>query len=207
VSAERRESSFDDAAGANVSETATGGSVGFAIDLRDRRLNPGSGWAAELRVGTRRTESRERRTRLTLGGQGLLPLGAGWVVSEEAGLQMVESTEGAVPLHEQFFLGGTNTVRGYREEQFHGDRVWWVRSEIRYRLSVRSRAYGFLDVGGYRFEAASPGAPGASDVVPGGGLGVSLETRGSGLVRFEIALGRGDGFSDAKVHAGLEQEF
>ena len=38
-------------------------------------------------------------------------------------------------------------------------------------------------------------------------LGISLETRGSGMVRFELAMGRGDAFSDAKVHAGLEQEF
>ena len=81
---------------------------------------------------------------------------------------------------------------------------------MRYRLSTRSRIYGFGDVGGYRFEfAAGPSAPGGieSDVIAGYGFGAALETRGSGVVRVELALGRDDDFSEAKVHVGLEQEF
>jgi outer membrane protein insertion porin family len=119
----------------------------------------------------------------------------------------VESTESTVPLYDQYFVGGTNTVRGYREEQFHGERVWWTRTELRYRLSTRSRAYGFADVGGFDRGAANPASSSGNDAFVGGGIGVSLETRASGIVRFEIALGRGDAFSDAKVHVGLEQEF
>jgi outer membrane protein insertion porin family len=206
VAAERRASSFDDATGASVHETSTGGSVTIDHDARDRRVNPGRGFAVRGRIGARETEAGELRSRAELDFHGLLPRGRSWVISEEVGFRGVQSTRGAPPLYEQYYLGGTNTVRGYRQEQFHGDRVWWTRSELRYRLSVRSRAYGFADVGGYRF-AATGLAPGGSDVVAGGGVGMSLETRGSGVVRVELALGRGDGFSDAKVHVGLEQEF
>lgn len=206
IAAERRESSFDDASGQSREETATGGSASLDHDARDRRINPGRGWAARVLLGARRTEDDILRTRAEVDAHWLLPAGRRWVVSEQGGFRGVRSSRGVPPLYDQYFAGGTNTIRGYREEQFHGERVWWTRSELRYRLSVRSRAYLFGDVGGFSFP--SDGAsPGDSDVLAGGGVGVSLETRGSGVVRFELAMGRGDGFSDAKVHAGLEQEF
>jgi len=206
---ERRDTAFYDAQGRGVDESSTGGSVAFAVDVRDRRVNPRSGVAGSLLVGLRKTEAGETRTRTEIGGQVLLPLGRRWVLSEEAGFQGAWSTFDEVPLHEQYFLGGTNTVRGYREDQFHGERVWWIRSELRYRLSLRSRAYAFGDVGAWSFRVYPEGAPVVTeeDVVPGAGIGMSVETRGSGIVRLELALGRGDSFSEAKVHAGLEQEF
>jgi outer membrane protein assembly factor BamA len=209
IAAERRSSSFDDSAGRDVSETATGGSVGWSIDARDRRINPTRGWLSGLTVGARKTESGARRTRIETTGQVLAPWGRAWVVSQEGGFRGVWSSEDDVPLYEQYYLGGTRTLRGYREEQFHGQRVWWTRSELRYRLTARSRAYVFGDVGGFEFEERLSGAPprDVSDVLAGGGVGASVESRGSGVVRFELALGRGDGFSDAKVHVGLEQEF
>jgi outer membrane protein insertion porin family len=206
---ERRDTSFDDAQGNGVDETATGGSVAFAVDVRDRPINPGSGWAARVLVGLRQTEAGETRTRTEIDGEALLPLGRRVVLSEAGAFRGAWSTFDEVPLHEQYFLGGTNTVRGYREEQFHGDRVWWIRTELRYRLALRSRAYAFGDVGAWRFSVVPEGGPPVTeeDVIPGGGLGLALETRGSGIVRFELALGRGDSFSEAKVHAAVEQEF
>ena len=204
---ERRDSSFDDVTGARVSEVATGGSVGFRYDGRDRMINPSRGFRGELRVGTRRTRAGERRTRLECDAEILVPWSRAFGFAEGVGFRGVESTESTVPLYDQYFVGGTNTVRGYREEQFHGERVWWTRTELRYRLSTRSRAYGFADVGGFDRGAANPASSSGNDAFVGGGIGVSLETRASGIVRFEIALGRGDAFSDAKVHVGLEQEF
>jgi outer membrane protein insertion porin family len=209
LAAERRSSSFDDAAGNSVSETATGGSGAWDVDLRDRRVNPSRGWLGHALLGARETKDGTVRTRVETGGQILLPFRRRLVISEEAAFRGVWSTADDVPLFEQYYLGGTNTLRGYREEQFHGARVWWVRSELRYRLAASSRVYVFGDVGGYRFDVLAVGLPARreEDVLVGGGVGAALATRGSGAVRFELALGRGDGFSDAKVHVGLEQEF
>jgi outer membrane protein assembly factor BamA len=208
LAAERRSSSFENAAGVDVSETSTGGSAAWAVDLRDRRVNATRGWAGDLLVGARETGSGILRTRVEAAGQWLLPRGRTLVISEEVGVQGVWTTRDGVPLHEQYYLGGTRTLRGYREEQFHGEQVWWTRSELRYRLTAASRAYVFGDVGGFEFESATPSGPYTErDVLAGAGIGASLETRGTGAVRFELALGRGDGFSDAKIHVGLEQEF
>lgn len=208
VAVEQRDTSFDDAQGERQSETSRGGSVAVGLDARDRPVNPGSGWRADLLVGFRETRENVGRTRGEVDGQVLLPLSRRWVVSEEAGFRGVWSSGGITPLYEQFFLGGTNTVRGYREEQFPADRVWWTRSELRWRIARRSRAYLLADVGGFVSEVATEsGTRLETEVLPGGGFGVALETRGSGVVRFELAVGRGDSFSDAKVHVGLEQEF
>lgn len=206
---ERRTSSFDAADGSRISEVSTGGSVGLSSDRRDRRVNPSRGWAAALRVGMRRTAQGERRTRGEADGHALLPVGRRWIYSQQVGFRGIWSTAIDIPLFENYFLGGTNTVRGYREEQFRGERIWWARSELRYRLAQDSRAYLFADVGGYDFETreATGSLRTETDVVPGGGVGISVPTGAAGRARFEIALGRGDAFSDAKVHASLEQQF
>lgn len=208
LAAERRSSTFDDAAGTTISETATGGSASWDVDLRDDRLDPSRGARGAVLLGARETKEGVVRTRLEAGGQMLLPWRRRLVLSEEAAFRGVWSTAGDVPLYEQYYLGGTNSLRGYREEQFHGSRIWWLRSELRYRVASGARTYVFGDAGGYRFERDVPADPGVSrDVLVGGGVGAALATRGAGLVRFELALGRGDAFSDAKVHVGLEQDF
>lgn len=209
LAVERRDTSYEVAPGERVSETSTGGSVAAEMDTRDRRVNPGRGWRAAILVGFRETEEGLGRTRGEGSGHVLLPLGASWILSEEAGFRGVWSGGGGeIPLYEQYFLGGANTVRGYREEQFHGEKVWWVRTELRWRLARSSRTYLLGDVGGFTYDTVTPQGPRTeSGVQPGAGVGLALQTRGSGVVRFEIALGRGDAFSDAKVHVGLEQDF
>lgn len=209
LSAERRDSSIDGPVGVDLDETSTGGSFALFMDRRDRRLDPSRGVEASARVGLRRTESDVTRTRLELGASGHLPVGGRWGLAEGAAFRGVWTSEGDVPISDQYFFGGTNSLRGYREEQFRGTRVWWTRTELRYRLANRSRGYAFADVGGFeRVDRDALGnARSADDVLPGWGVGLAVMTRGAGMLHVELALGRGDGFSDAKVHAGLEQEF
>lgn len=208
LAGERRESTFDVRPDSSATETATGGSVGLTADWRDGRINPSRGFWSEGRVGVRVTEADVQRTRLQLEAHVYLPLVGRWLFSEQAGFAGVWSDDEFVPEYDQFYLGGTNTVRGYNEEQFRGEQVWWSRHELRWRTSTRSRIYGFGDVGRYRFRGGTPGEPRpvVRDTVVGWGFGMALESR-TGVLRFELALGEGDTFSDAKVHVGLEQEF
>ena len=209
IAGERRETSLEGPPESDGREISTGGSVALSADHRDRRLNPSRGLRGALRIGLRRTSEDITRTRLECGAGYYIPFGSRWVVAEESGFDGVWASSEDVPISDQYYLGGTNTLRGYREEQFHGEFVWWLRNELRYRLSSRSRAYTFVDVGGYQFEERDPAgfSHEQDDVLAGGGVGVALETRGTGMLRVELAVGRGDGFSDAKVHAALEQEF
>jgi outer membrane protein insertion porin family len=210
LAGERRTSSFEQGEGlASVDELSTGGSFGLTVERRDDRLDPSRGFAASARVGLRQTEHNVTRTRLESGLDVVLPLGGRWFLSEGLAYRGVWASAGDVPLSDQYYFGGTTTLRGYREEQFHGEGVWWARTELRYRLARRSRAYLFGDVGGYRFDERNPSGvvTEQDDVLAGGGVGAAVATRGSGIMRVELALGRGDEFSDAKVHVALEQEF
>lgn len=103
-------------------------------------------------------------------------------------------------------IGGANTLRGYREEQFTGTRLAWSSIETRYSLGRRSFAFLFFDLG-YIYQAARTEAlPEFRTVKYGYGLGGRIET-GLGILGVSYALGEGDSFSTGKIHFGLINEF
>ena len=104
-------------------------------------------------------------------------------------------------------LGGTSSVRGYREEQFLASRVAWTNLEYRLLLTRRSYAFLFFDSGYYLREAdPERGVQKSEDVIFGYGLGITVET-GIGLLGVSFALANGDSFSDGKIHFGIINEF
>lgn len=106
-----------------------------------------------------------------------------------------------------FRLGGTMSLRGYREEQFLGSRIFWSNLEFRSLLTQRSYAFVFFDTGYYlRNEDADRLIARQEDFKIGYGLGLSLET-GLGILAVSFALGEGDAFSDGKIHFGIINEF
>lgn len=108
---------------------------------------------------------------------------------------------------ELFRLGGTRTLRGYRENQFVGSRIAWSNTEYRFLLARRSFIYGFLD-GGYYLRPADDvrKIPQSDGFRYGYGIGVQLETA-LGNLGVSFALGQGDTFGTGKIHFGLINEF
>lgn len=112
-----------------------------------------------------------------------------------------------VEISDLYLLGGTNTLRGYREKQFAGNRIFWSNLEYRYLLSNRSYAFLFFDTGYFqKNEDASRNIAKISDFKYGYGLGFNLET-GLGILGVSFALGKGDSFRDGKIHFGIVNEF
>jgi outer membrane protein assembly factor BamA len=106
-----------------------------------------------------------------------------------------------------FRLGGTNSLRGYREAQFLGSRIFW--SNLEYRLLLTRRTYTFLffDTGYYlRKEDALRNINRLEGFNIGYGAGINLET-GLGVLGVSFALAKGDSFKDGKIHFGLVNEF
>jgi outer membrane protein insertion porin family len=104
-------------------------------------------------------------------------------------------------------LGGTNSLRGYREEQFLGSRIFWTNLEYRALFTRRSYAFLFFDTGYYlRPEESDKNIPKSEDFLYGFGLGLNLETA-LGVLSVSYALGKGDTFSDGKIHFGILNEF
>jgi outer membrane protein assembly factor BamA len=124
-----------------------------------------------------------------------------------AGLHGRELKGDLIELSDLFRLGGTNTLRGYRENQFAGNRIAWSNLEYRYLLTPRSYAFVFFDTGYYLRDGDNEKLiPKLESYTTGYGLGLSIET-GLGIMAVSFALGQGDSFSEGKIHFGLLNEF
>jgi len=122
----------------------------------------------------------------------------------------LQSNERLVPLSEQFYIGGARTLRGYRENQFHGRRVGVSRSELRLGSSPMENLYLFFDTGYVLQESAA--VPGLEDVVRRDlfklGYGFGLRTRSQvGVIGLSFGFGDEVSLGRAKVHILLEQNF
>ena len=106
-----------------------------------------------------------------------------------------------------FRLGGANTLRGYREDQFLGNRVTWTNLEYRLLLTRRTFGFAFFDTG-YYLRNADPQnkIPKSEGFKIGYGVGFNVETS-LGVLRVSFALAKGDSFSQGKIHFGIVNEF
>lgn len=110
-----------------------------------------------------------------------------------------------IEISDMFKFGGTNTLRGYRENQFTGSRIYWSNLEYRFLLANRSFFYGFVDLGYYYRKI--PELEKITEAFKHGyGLGIRVQT-GIGIIGLSFALGKGDNLSQTKIHLGLINEF
>jgi outer membrane protein assembly factor BamA len=116
-------------------------------------------------------------------------------------------TSANADISDLYRLGGTNTLRGYRENQFLGSRIAWTNTEYRFMLARHSFVFGFFDVGYYyRSPNDVPGLSAVQSLKYGYGTGLRIDTS-LGNIGVSFAFGEGDTFSQGKVHVGLTNEF
>jgi hypothetical protein len=129
---------------------------------------------------------------------------ARWAVDQVTG------QGGPIPVSEQYWFGGARSVRGYLEDQFHGEQTAYGSLEFRLGKPGRSRIYTFLDMGYYRFATtavdSSAGTGKREGTVRGFGLGLATHTGGSDI---SLAIGFPGNldFDQAKLHVTLLQSF
>jgi outer membrane protein insertion porin family len=113
----------------------------------------------------------------------------------------------AIEIGDCYRLGGTLSLRGYRENQFPGTRIAWTNTEYRFLLGGASSFYGFFDSGYFYLpDLTGSGAPLLQDTRYGYGVGIRLETS-LGIIGVSLAYGQGDSFADGKIHIGLINDF
>lgn len=101
------------------------------------------------------------------------------------------------------WFGGARTLRGYRENQFQGDIASWMNLEYRFLLARNSRIFLFNDWGAYRYKLKKVNR---NDILYGYGIGIRLDTA-LGILGVDFGLGKGDSFSEAKIHFGIINRF
>ncbi len=157
---------------------------------------------------TRPVEERQTLVELRLAGERWL---SGTLSVAATGLyQEVSGDTDQIPLSEQYRLGGTRSLRGYLEDQFHGERVASAMLELRIGRPGRSRLYTFFDVGYFRYSSADSAdtelSTTRSGTRRGFGLGIETSTPG-GDVTLAIGLPGTFQFDDAKLHIAMLQAF
>jgi len=117
-----------------------------------------------------------------------------------------------VPLSEQFRFGGAATLRGYRENEFHGSQAAWGGAELRIGRPMGSRLYTFYDLGYFEFSVPDPLDPTGLELLVnrgwprGYGLGLLARTR-AGDISLAIGFPGTVDFDQAKLHVTLLETF
>jgi outer membrane protein assembly factor BamA len=123
------------------------------------------------------------------------------------GIHARQLTSKGIEQSDLFQFGGTNTLRGYRENQFAGSQIVWTNLEYRFFLGRTTSVFGFLD-GGFYSRPRDPvhQISAQENMKYGYGVGARVET-GLGQLRISYALGAGDSFSAGKIHFGIANDF
>jgi outer membrane protein insertion porin family len=101
-----------------------------------------------------------------------------------------------LPAFEQYYIGGSETVRGYETDVQFGDNQVYTNLELRYRLQSRIQIVGFVDAGtafGGNFSSNT-----RSNALFSFGGGVRLETP-IGPIRLDVGRGK----EGVKTHFGI----
>ena len=139
------------------------------------------------------------RLRVSVDAMRLLPAGRRSVVMASIHGRHVRQ-RGGPTVDALWRLGGSESIRGYVEEQFLADSAGWAKLEWRRLIGPRARAFVFTDVGMLR------GTDGEWLSPLGYGVGIQSTVR-SGDVRVEYALSKDDVPAKGKVHVRLISTF
>lgn len=106
---------------------------------------------------------------------------------------------GDVPYDEMYTIGGDYTLRGYRDDYFHGEQMLLGNFELRVPIQKALSLVGFFDVG--RAWRKDSGVSFGSDIGKAPGIGVRLKTP-FGNVRLDYASG-----DEGRFHFGFGEMF
>jgi hypothetical protein len=115
--------------------------------------------------------------------------------------RMVTSNEKPVPRYDQFSLGGVASLRGYYDDQFMANRLWWINLEYRYRPVRNFIAVLFTDLAGIYDRDRNIKA-----LKQGYGAGMKIESK-IGWMSIFYGLSQNNKPLNGKIHLKLESAF
>ncbi len=191
-----------------------------SFDFLDRPNNPRGGllYAAELGYAQKRNYStsdfkpekeKTYQVRSSFDLNHYLPTLKKQTLHVGLHFRSLSTDEDLLPISDQFKLGGINSIRGYREEEFFGTQIAWANLEYRFLMEGDSRLFVFGDYGHFQRNAL-PESDRVLRRISGGklgyGFGLRIDSK-AGLVGIDFGLGEDDSFSQGKIHFGLTNRF
>lgn len=192
----------------------TSGEIGIEYDTRDYKINPRSGlyYKNTYSFGTKTNhgpdylisediKKKEDIQQLKIWFSWFYNLWSNQVFSLRMSGKQIQGN--GLQLSDYYWIGGSRTVRGYREKQFWGSIVAWANLEYRFVVGRNSRIFVFNDWGFY----SDPNRPETqNDILAGYGAGVRFDTP-LGILGVDYGLGKDDPFSQGKIHFGIINRF
>jgi len=167
-------------------------SLGFLHDNRDLRLDPSRGGREQIIVehGFDFLGGNEKFTKFDVDLRRYIPL----MKPEKkgdlpklvlAGRIVYGHSLGDLPTFEQYFIGGSDTVRGYDTDAQFGANQIYGNLELRYRVNKKFQFVAFTDAGSaYGGNALYP----SLDLIASVGVGIRLQTP-IGPIRLDLGKG------------------
>jgi outer membrane protein insertion porin family len=203
----------DDTVPVDLPADSSGGisafSIGFLRDKRDLRIDPSRGGRELLLLeqGVSFLGGTTSFTKADIDLRRYFPIIGPDKRGERpklvfASRLVIGQSIGQLPAFEQYFIGGSETVRGYDADEQFGDNQVYGNMELRYRFQNKFQFVAFMDAGsayGGRFSSTD-----SFEALFGYGVGVRLQTP-IGPVRLDLAKGSGGG--GFKTHFGIGSSF
>jgi outer membrane protein assembly factor BamA len=156
--------------------------------------------------------SQQRQTIVEFDLDGELWLGRVLSIYSRTTYREVSGEGEPIPLSEQYWLGGAKSVRGYRENEFHGERIAYGSVEMRVGQYGGARLYTFFDLGYFDFSALVPTLENPlrreerSGTMYGFGMGLQTKMPG-GDISLAVGFPGTVDFGVAKLHVALLEAF
>lgn len=175
----------------------TGIAYSRLIDTRDFPLDPSKGtyFEGEFELAPKLFGGSRTFAKLLLDFRRYIPQGKNTVFASRF---MVGTAFGSVPIFENFFVGGAETLRGYTIDRFVGRHMVVFNAELRRRFRKELQGVLFVDIGdafggpnSLDLKAAQAGEPKRRDELKlkvGYGFGIRFVTP-FGLLRFDFGFG------------------
>ena len=187
--------------------TVSAASIGFLRDTRDLRIDPSSGGRESIVIeqAFKLLGGNTNFTKFDLDLRRYFPIIKGEKIGEPAklvlaGRGVIGRSLNQLPTFEQYYIGGTETVRGYNTQQQYGDNQLYGNVELRYRFQRAVTGVVFADTGtayGGNFSSGND-----IDLLTSIGFGVRLVTP-IGPIRLDYGIGRDGG----RTHFGIGSTF
>ena len=183
--------------------------VFWYLDMTDDYYNPSSGWETDIRqynhfISKKDKSFTRHSTEFTF--QHYHQLKKNIIVANKLNLKYLENK--SLTFYDLYRVGGTFSVRGFLEDTFSGNTVFWTNTELRFLLTKFSRVFFFIDYA-YIEDNRKEFNTKLNDLI-GMGFGIRADTK-IGVLRMDYGFNHSQNEwtnpMSGIIHFGIETSF